>query len=150
MSKSNKHLEENDKEFEQFTTLVVFREALEDGFRRFTAEAIKLIMKERGVDCDVRINVVLPANGVKIVDIFCKDPLIVGVTALSLRNIEEARNQLEKLNSYVIAAEKFTNKKIYLKVLAAKFVKKEAANFLKEISEKEGIYLILGREIDVF
>jgi hypothetical protein len=64
-------------------------------------------MKERGIDCDIRVNVTLPINGYKEVDIFCSDPLIVGEVTVTLRNIEEAKNQLEKLNVAAKAAEKY-------------------------------------------
>ena len=126
------------------------RDVLGGGFEYYSGRVVKLLMKERGIDCDIKVNVTLPIDGYKEVDIFCSDPLIVGEVTVTLRSIEEAKNQLEKLNIGVAAAEKLTNKKVYLKVLAVEFAKEEVANFLKEISEKEGIYLILGREIEIF
>jgi chromosome segregation ATPase len=65
---------------------------------------------------------------------------------VTLRSIEEAKNQLEKLNIAVNSAEKFTNKKTYLKVLSVEYTNEEVANYLKEKCKEEGIYLILGRE----
>jgi hypothetical protein len=103
-------------------------------------------MKERGIECDIRVNVTLPVDGYKEVDIFFSDPLIVGKVAIRLRSIEEAINHLEKLSSAVKAAEKFTNKKVYLKVLSVEFTNEEVANYLKKKCKEEGIYLILGRE----
>ena len=146
-----KRWEEADKKFKWLmNALTELRDAVGGGFEYYTSRVVKLIMKERGIDCDVRANVTLPIDGYKEVDIFCDEPLIVGEVTVSLRSIEEAKNQLEKLYIGVAAAEKLTNKKVYLKVLAVEFAKEEVANFLKEISEKEGIYLILGREIDIF
>lgn len=82
----------------------------------------------------------------KEVDIFCSDLLIVGEVTVTLRNIEEAKNQLEKLNVTAKAAEKFTNKKLYLKVLSVEFTNEEVANFLKKRCKEEGIYLIVRKE----
>jgi hypothetical protein len=146
-----KRWEEADKKFKWLmNALTELRDAVGGGFEYYTSRVVKLLMKERGIDCDVRANVTLPIDGYKEVDIFCDEPLIVGEVTVSLRSIEEAKNQLEKLNIGVAAAEKLTNKKVYLKVLAVESAKEEVANFLKEISEKEGIYLILGRENEIF
>ena len=165
---NNKRWEENDKKWEHNTKLweenfkrwenadktfkwlisaiTDIRDALGGGFEYYSSRVIKLLMKERGIDCDIRVNVTLPIDGYKEVDIFCSDPLIVGEVTVTLRNIEEAKNQLEKLNVAAKAAEKFTNKKLYLKVLSVEFTNEEVANFLKENCKEEGIYLIIGRE----
>jgi len=159
LAKNFKQQEENEKRWKESTNktfelliniITDIRDMLGGCFEYYSARVVKSLMKERGIDCDVRANVTLPIDGYKEVDIFCDEPLIVGEVTVSLRSIEEAKNQLEKLNIGVAAAEKLTNKKVYLKVLAVEFAKEEVANFLKEISEKEGIYLILGREIEIF
>jgi len=149
-----KRWEENDKKWENadktfkwlINALTDIRDALGGGFEYYSSRVIKLLMKERGIDCDIKVNVTLPIDGYKEIDIFCSDPLIVGEVTITLRSIEEAKNQLEKLNIATNAAEKFTNKKTYLKVLSVEFANEEVANFLKEKCKEEGIYLILGRE----
>ena len=142
-----KRWENADKTFKWLiNALTDIRDALGGGFEYYSGRVIKLLMKERGIDCDIRVNVTLPVDGYKEVDIFCLDPLIVGEVTVALRSIEEAKNQLEKLNITAKAAEKFTNKKLYLKVLSVEFANEEVANYLKEKSKDEGIYLILGRE----
>lgn|GEM_PF-2087454 len=65
-----------------------------------------------------------------------------------MRNIEEAINQIEKLNSAIIAAERFTNKKVYLKVLSVEYASKDVADYLIKRCKEERIYLILGREYE--
>ena len=126
--------------------LTDIRDALGGGFEYYSGRVVKLLMKERGIDCDIKVNVTLPIDGYKEVDIFCSDPLIVGEVTVTLRSIEEAKNQLEKLYIAVNSAEKFTNKKTYLKVLSVEYANEEVANYLKEKCKEEGIYLILGRE----
>ncbi|MFZ8850195.1 MAG: hypothetical protein ACO2OV_08235, partial [Thermoproteota archaeon] len=68
------------------------RDVLGGGFEYYSGRVVKLLMKERGIDCDIRVNVTLPIDGYKEVDIFCSDPLIVGEVTVTLRSIEEAKN----------------------------------------------------------
>jgi len=105
-------------------------------------------MKERGIDCDIKVNVTLPIDGYKEIDIFCSDPLIVGEVTITLRSIEEAKNQLEKLNIATNAAEKFTNEKTYLKVLSVEFANEEVANYLKgKMQRRRNLFNIRKRTI---
>jgi hypothetical protein len=109
-----KRWENADKTFKWLiNALTDIRDALGGGFEYYSGRVVKLLMKERGIDCDIRVNVTLPIDGYKEVDIFCSDPLIVGEVTVTLRSIEEAKNQLEKLYIAVNSAEKFTNKKTY-------------------------------------
>jgi len=45
--------------------------ALGDGFGYFAARVVKSVLRKRGVGCDVRINVTLPVDGFREVDLFC-------------------------------------------------------------------------------
>jgi len=155
LAKNFKQQEENEKRWKESTNktfelliniITDIRDMLGGCFEYYSARVVKSLMKERGIECDIRVNVTLPVDGYKEVDIFCSDPLIVGKVAIRLRSIEEAINHLEKLSSAVKAAEKFTNKKVYLKVLSVEFTNEEVANYLKKKCKEEGIYLILGRE----
>ena len=91
--------------------LLDIKDALGGGFEYYTANAVRAILRERGFDCEVLVNVTLPIDGYKEVDIFCPDPLVVGEVTVALRSIEEANKELEKLNASVAAAEKFTGKR---------------------------------------
>jgi hypothetical protein len=155
LAKNFKQQEENEKRWKESTNktfelliniITDIRDMLGGCFEYYSARVVKSLMKERGIECDIRVNVTLPVDGYKEVDIFCSDPLIVGKVAIRLRSIEEAINHLEKLSNAVKAAEKFTNKKVYLKVLSVEFTNEEVANYLKKKCKEEGIYLILGRE----
>jgi hypothetical protein len=82
---NNKRWEENDKKWEHNTKLweenfkrwenadktfkwlisaiTDIRDALGGGFEYYSSRVIKLLMKERGIDCDIRVNVTLPIDG---------------------------------------------------------------------------------------
>jgi hypothetical protein len=53
---------------------------------------------------------------------------------------------LEKLNIAVNSAEKFTNKKTYLKVLSVEYANEEVANYLKKKMQRRRNLFKLGRE----
>ncbi|WP_369689098.1 hypothetical protein [Vulcanisaeta thermophila] len=129
-------------------TLNDIRDALGGGFEYYTARVIKLLLKERGIDCDVRANVTLPIDGFKEIDIFCPEPLIIGEVTVRLRSREEADNEIEKLRASVDAAERFTGRKTHLKVIAVEFVPSDVAQYLMSRAKDEGIYLIIGREYE--
>ena len=128
--------------------LLEIRNALGGGFEYYTANVVRAILRERGFDCEVMVNVTLPIDGYKEVDIFCPDPLVVGEVTVTLRNIEEADKELEKLNASVTAAEKFTGRKTYLKVLAVENAPSDVTQYLTEKAREQGVYLILGREYE--
>ncbi|MEM1598315.1 MAG: hypothetical protein QXP31_07490 [Pyrobaculum sp.] len=127
------------------SALSEIREALGGGFEYYTARVVSLLLRERGVECDVRVNVTLPVDGFKEVDLFCGEPLVVGEVSVAVRSVEEAVGVLEQLKRSVEAAERFTGKRTYLKVLAVEFASAEVAEYLQKRCEAEGVYLILGR-----
>ncbi|MEL9991521.1 MAG: hypothetical protein QXP98_06960 [Thermoproteus sp.] len=126
--------------------LTEIRDALGGGFEYYSARVVSLMLRERGVECDVRVNVTLPVDGFKEVDLICYEPLVVGEVSVAARTMEEAIGLLEQLRRSVEAAEKFTNRKTYLKVLSVEFAPADIAEYLQKAAEAEGIYLILGRK----
>jgi len=70
----------------------------------------------------------------------------VGEATTSLKTVEEAEREVEKLLSAAGAAEKFTRKKTYLKVLAVENAPTEVVQHLQKRAEELEIYLIVGRE----
>jgi hypothetical protein len=147
---------ENDKKWEEqfrynrwiMSALSDIRDALGGGFEYYTARVVKLLLKERGFDCDVKANVTLPVDGFKEIDVICFNPLVVGEATVRLRSVEEAEGQLEKLAASVQAAEKFAGKKAYMKVLAVEYIDQGVADYLRKRAEELGVFLILGREIE--
>jgi len=151
-----KFLEENEKRWEaQFSfnrwvrsALTEIRDALGGGFEYFAARVVEAVLRERGVECGVRVNVTLPVDGFKEVDLFCPEPLVVGEVSVAVRSVEEAEGLLEQLRRAAEAGEKLTKRRPYLKVLAVEFAPRDVAEYLKARCEGEGVYLILGRDYD--
>ncbi|MFB6490612.1 MAG: hypothetical protein TU35_005100 [Thermoproteus sp. AZ2] len=145
--------QENEKRWEeQFrfnrwlqSALYEIRDALGGGFEYFAARAVGALLRERGVECTVRVNVTLPVDGFKEVDLFCPEPLVIGEVSVSLRSAEEAEGLLEQLRRSVEAGERLTGRRVYLKVLAVEFAPADVAEHLRRRCEEEGVYLILGR-----
>ncbi|MGC9119277.1 MAG: hypothetical protein ACP5I3_09865 [Thermoproteus sp.] len=145
---------ENEKRWEeQFrfnnwlrSALLEIRDALGGGFEYFAARVVEGLLRERGVECRMRVNVTLPVDGFKEVDLFCPQPLVVGEVSVSVRSVEEAEGLLEQLRRSVEAAERFVGSRAYLKVIAVEFAPKDAAEHLRKKAEEEGVYLISGRE----
>ncbi|MGC9171005.1 MAG: hypothetical protein ACP5HD_09750, partial [Thermoproteus sp.] len=127
--------EENEKRWEeQFrfnnwlrSALLEIRDALGGGFEYFAARVVEGLLRERGVECRMRVNVTLPVDGFKEVDLFCPQPLVVGEVSVSVRSVEEAEGLLEQLRRSVEAAERFVGSRAYLKVVAVEFAPKDAA-----------------------
>jgi hypothetical protein len=153
---NRKRWEENEKRWEaQFSfnrwvrsALTEIRDALGGGFEYFAARVVEAVLRERGVECSVRVNVTLPVDGFKEVDLFCPEPLVVGEVSVAARSVEEAEGLLEQLRRAAEAGEKLTKRRPYLKVLAVEFAPRDVAEYLKARCEGEGVYLILGRDYD--
>ena len=153
---NRKRWEENEKRWEaQFSfnrwvrsALTEIRDALGGGFEYFAARVVEAVLRERGVECGVRVNVTLPVDGFKEVDLFCPEPLVVGEVSVAVRSVEEAEGLLEQLRRAAEAGEKLTKRRPYLKVLAVEFAPRDVAEYLKARCEGEGVYLILGRDYD--
>lgn len=153
---NRKRWEENEKRWEaQFSfnrwvrsALTEIRDALGGGFEYFAARVVEAVLRERGVECSIRVNVTLPVDGFKEVDLFCPEPLVVGEVSVAVRSVEEAEGLLEQLRKAAEASEKLTKRRPYLKVLAVEFAPRDVAEYLKARCEGEGVYLILGRDYD--
>ncbi|CCC81019.1 hypothetical protein [Thermoproteus tenax] len=124
------------------------RRALGGGFEYYTARVVGLLLRERGVECDVRVNVTLPIDGFKEVDLICYDPLVVGEVTVAVRSIEEAEREVGKLLEAERAVERFTGRKTYMRVLAVEFASEDVAEYLRRKAQEMGILLLLGREYE--
>ena len=127
------------------SALAEIRDSLGGAFEYYTANVVRALLAERGFSCDVRVNVTLPVDGFREVDVLCLDPLVVGEATVSLRSVEEAEREIEKLVSNVAAAERFTGRKAYLRVLAVETAPEGVIEYLRRRAGELGIYLIVGR-----
>ncbi len=142
-----KRWEETDKKFRWLmSALVDIRDSLGGAFEFYTANVVRALLSERGIVCDVWVNVTLPVDGFREVDLFCPDPLVVGEATTSIRTVEEAEREVGKLLSAVEAAERFTGRKTYLKVLAVETAPMDVVEHLRRRAGELGIHLITGRE----
>ena len=117
----------------------------------YTASLLAAYLEEKGYPAekvDIQVNVKFMVDGRTIeVDIFNRDPLIIGEVTTYIRSSEEARKEIEKLTEKRQEIEKIHGRKAEITILAAANVEKEALKTLEEIAGEKGITLIVGREV---
>jgi len=117
----------------------------------YTASLLAAYLEEKGYPAekvDIQVNVKFMVDGRTIeVDIFNRDPLIIGEVTTYIRSSEEARKEIEKLTEKKQEIEKIHGRKAEITILAAANVEKEALKTLEEIAGEKGITLIVGREV---
>jgi len=149
-----KRWEENQRRWEEaerkfrwiMSALEDIRRALGVGLEYYTARVVRELLRERGMDCDVKIHVTLPIDGLREVDVMCFDPLVVGEVTTSVRTVEEAEKELEKLKLAAEAAEKLVGKPTYMRVLAIWHAPSHIAQHLMRRADELGVRLIIGGE----
>ncbi|MEZ0346125.1 MAG: hypothetical protein ABWK01_06215 [Infirmifilum sp.] len=148
--------EVNDKRWEEqanvnkliLNALHEIRVSLGGAYEYYTASWVQAWLEGQGYRCDVKVNVTLPVDGFKEVDVVCFDPLVVAEATVSLKTVEEADREVKKLIANASAAERFTGKKVYAKILAVENTPEEVAHYLERVSKEQGIILILGRKYE--
>lgn len=82
------------------------------------------------------------------VDLFCEEPLVVGEVTLSVESVEDAEREVGKLMERVGLVERLYGRRPSMVVLSVAKVAAEALDELRKLAEKNGVRLILGREIE--
>ncbi len=82
------------------------------------------------------------------IDVFNKDPLVVGEVTTSLKTLREAKTELEKLLKDIGFLEEIYGVKVFMGFLAVASAPKEVLNFLKKEAERRNIKLIYGRALE--
>jgi len=117
----------------------------------YAASFLRMYLRERGYPeekTDVRAHEKFMINDREIeVDVFNKDPLIVGEVTTYIRDEQEAKNEVEKLLKKKEIIETIYKRKVEMLILAVANIEPHALEFLKEITKKENIKLLTGREI---
>jgi len=81
------------------------------------------------------------------VNLFCEKPLVVGEATVSVKTAREAEGEVEKLLKRVkVVEEKYGRPQMI--ILSVARPTDEAAEVLRDLAEKHGIRLILGKEIE--
>jgi len=125
------------------------REALGVSFEEYVTSFIRFMLYELGYpEAKVEVGKHIVHEGRLIeLNIFSEEPLIVGEATLTIKSIEEAEEEVRKLNERVNIASKLYGKKPLLTVLAIGNAPEETINHLKKLTSKHGIKLIIGREL---
>ncbi len=125
------------------------REALGVSFEEYVASFIRFMLYELGypeAKVEVRKHIVHEGRLIEL-NIFSEEPLIVGEVTLTIKSIEESKEEIRKLNERANIASKLYGKKPLLTILAIGNAPEETINHLKKLTSKHGIKLIIGREL---
>jgi uncharacterized protein YoxC len=81
------------------------------------------------------------------VDLFNEEPLVVGEVTLAVKDVGDAEREVEKVMRRVGLVERVFGRRVFMAVLSVANLYPEAADTLKSLTSRNGIRLILGREI---
>jgi hypothetical protein len=81
------------------------------------------------------------------VDAFCEDPLVVGEITDYIKYRDEAESEVEKLRSRISLVERRYGRRVMLAVLVVATASEEVSSHLREVAGRNGILVVLGREI---
>jgi len=115
----------------------------------YTAAFLEEYLSERGYEgARIEVGIKLKYMGKTVeLDLFCEDPLLVGEVTTGVTSLEDARRELDKLLERVNFVKEMYERDVTIKILAIANVGAEAVDFLREIAEKHGIIVIIGREM---
>jgi len=115
----------------------------------YTAAFLEEYLSERGYEgARIEVGIKLKYMGKTVeLDLFCEDPLLVGEVTTGVTSLEDARRELDKLLERVNFVKEMYERDVTIKILAIANVGAEAVDFLREIAEKHGIMVIIGREM---
>jgi hypothetical protein len=81
------------------------------------------------------------------VDAFCEDPLVVGEITNYIKSRDEAESEVKKLRSRISLVERRYGRRVMLAVLVVATASEEVSSHLREVAGRNGILVVLGREI---
>lgn len=117
-------------------------------FEDHAASFLELMLEEMGYP-GARVEKRSFVHGGEVVEVnlFCEKPLVVGEATVSVKDAREAEAEVEKLLKRVkIVEEKYGKPEMI--VLSAARSTDEAAKMLKDLAERHGVRLVLGKEIE--
>jgi len=129
-----------------------FRElsrALGVTFEDHAAAFLEVMLQEMGyTEARVERRHLLYEGEIIEVNMFCEEPLVIGEATLSVISPEDAEKEVEKLVKRIKIIEEKYGRKPHLTVLSIARATPEAIENLKTLTEKHGIKLILGKDIE--
>jgi len=117
-------------------------------FEDHAASFLELMLEEMGYP-EAKVEKKVFAHDGEIVEInlFCEKPLVVGEATVSVKDAREAEAEVEKLLKRVKVVEEKYGKPEMI-ILSVARPTDEAAKTLKDLAERHGIRLVLGKEIE--
>jgi hypothetical protein len=114
----------------------------------YTAVWLSRWLEGKGCKCDVRAGVTIMVNPVTgdsgEVDVICWNPLVVGEVTTTIRAVEEAEGDIEKLLDNIAYAGKAAGVKRYAKVLAVEVAPGEIEEYLERRARELDVILVLA------
>jgi nucleotide-binding universal stress UspA family protein len=117
-------------------------------FEDHAASFLELMLEEMGyAGAKVEKKFFVHDGEVVEVNLFCGKPLVVGEATVSVKDAREAEAEVEKLLKRVKVVEEKYGKPEMI-ILSVARPTDEAAKTLKDLAERHGIRLVLGKEIE--
>ena len=124
------------------------REMLGVTFEATARAFIGVLLKEMGYpEASVSVKHFAVDGEVVEVDAFCEDPLVVGEITDYIKSRDEAESEVEKLRSRISLVEERYGRRVMLAVLVVATASEEVSSHLREVAGRNGILVVLGREI---
>ena len=117
-------------------------------FEDHAASFLELMLEEMGYP-EARVEKKFFAHDGEIVEVnlFCEKPLVVGEATVSVKDAREVEAEVEKLLKRAKVVEEKYGKPEMI-ILSVARPTDEAAKMLKDLAERHGIRLVLGKEIE--
>jgi hypothetical protein len=117
-------------------------------FEDHAASFLELMLEEMGYpEAKVEKKIFVHDGEIVEVNLFCEKPLVVGEATVSVKDAREAEAEVEKLLKRVKVVEEKYGKPEMI-ILSVARPTDEAAKILKDLAERHGIRLVLGKEIE--
>ena len=117
-------------------------------FEDHAASFLELMLEEMGYPgARVEKKVFVHDGEIVEINLFCEKPLVVGEATVSVKDAREAEAEVEKLLKRAkIVDEKYGKPEMI--ILSVARPTNEAAKMLKDLAERHGVRLVLGKEIE--
>ncbi|MEL9998056.1 MAG: hypothetical protein QXH99_06150 [Sulfolobales archaeon] len=118
----------------------------------YTAAFIEELLRDLGIPEEkirIKVNIVLrnPEGVEREVDIFNRDPLIVGEVTTYIGSVEGVKEEVGKVLEDVRFVESMFGSKVYMAVLAVENISEDVVKYLEDECRRYNIRLVYGREI---
>ncbi|MGC8935041.1 MAG: hypothetical protein ACP5LN_07795 [Thermoproteota archaeon] len=118
-------------------------------FEDHTASLLEIMLKEMGYpDAKVEKKYLVYKDEVIEINLFCEKPLVVGEATISIKSVEEAEKEVEKLLKREKIVEEKYGIKPKLMILSVARATPDISDTLKALAEKYGIKFVLGKEME--